>query len=169
MKNVIVRYGLFSTLLLLGLMSISFFTMDHESDFTTQEIIGYSSMIISMVFVYLGIKQHRDQNLNGSISFGKAFTTGLLIVIFPSVLFGAFDLFYTEVINPEFFTDYQAHYVEQMKSQLSEEDFKLAMIEMEQQMAMFGNPVMQFVLMGGTVYFIGIVASLLSAFILKQK
>lgn len=167
MKNVVIKYGSFSTLLLVVLMSLSFFMAD-DSNYSVQEIIGYSSMVISMVFVFLGIRYYRDYERNSEISFVQALKLGLLIALVPSVAFGVFDVVYTEFINPDFMENYQQYYVEQMKGTMSEEEFEVAVAQMKSQMEMFQNPVAQFFIMGLTVFLIGIVASLLSALVLKK-
>ena len=52
-------------------ISLAAFLFDTDPpNYGAQEVVGYASIILSTVFVYLGIKRFRDKELNGIISFG---------------------------------------------------------------------------------------------------
>ena len=165
MKNPIIRNGVYSGIFMLALFVIAYFI---GGDFGMQEIIGYLSILISLVFVFLGIKQYRDEMGNGNISFGKALQVGLLITLVPAIVFGLYNLFYIEFIDPNFIDNYYADALAQQKASLSPEEFKIKAAEIEEEKASFGSPLIQFGAMASTVFLMGVVVSIISSFILKK-
>ena len=75
MKKFILKYGLYSAALIIGLFSISFMTMD-TIGMAAQEIFGYLSIFLALVFVFFGVKAYRDKERSGSIKFGRALGVG---------------------------------------------------------------------------------------------
>ena len=170
MKQTILRYGIFSAITICGLFLIGWFAgKGLELDYTAQEIIGYTSMILSLSFVFLGIKHYRDKVNNGSVSFGKALIIGLLISLFASLAFGLIDIIYIEYINPNFTAEYYDHQISELKASLSGSELESALTKMESQKEMFSNKFMSFVVMSLTVFVIGFIVSLLSSLILQRK
>jgi len=165
MKNPIIRNGVYSGLLMLVLFAVAYFI---GGDFEKQEIIGYLSILISLVFVFLGIKQYRDEIGKGSISFGKAMQVGLLIVLVPSIVFGLYNLFYIEYLDPNFIDNYYAEALSQMKASLSPDEFKIKAAALESEKEAFGSPMVQFGAMAATVFLMGVVVSVISSFVLKN-
>ncbi|MBN1158053.1 MAG: DUF4199 domain-containing protein [Bacteroidales bacterium] len=60
-------------------------------------IVNYGIVI---VFVIYGIRSYRNKVLGGTISFGNAFLTGLLIVVFAAVLNNFYALIFNTIIDP---------------------------------------------------------------------
>lgn len=169
MLKTALRYGLTASILLLGIIGLSWLIFGDDTDFTTQEILGYASMAAAQIFVFLGIRHYRDQDLNGQISFLEALKMGLLIAIIPSILFGAFDYLYTTVLNPDFAETYMNAILEQQKAQLSAEEFEKVASQMKAQMEQFGKPHHMALLMVVTVFAMGIIASVISALLLRRS
>ncbi len=171
MKNLVLRYGLYSAGVMVGVFLFTFFFVAKESEmgYKIAEIVGYSTILLSMVFVFLGIKKYRDENNGGSISFGEALKVGILIVLIPSVAFGLYNLFYIEVLDPNFMENYYQYSLEEYKASLEPADFEAMKAKMEKEKAMFQNTGMQFFLMFLTVFIIGFIVSLISSMILKRE
>lgn len=168
MKNTIIKFGSYSCLLLLILFGISFLFED-LMDFSTSEIFGYTTIVLSLSFVYFGVKHFRDKENEGIVSFGKALKIGLLITLITSVTFGAINVVYTEVINPEFMTEYYNYTIEKHKENLPAEEFETRRAALESEKDLFANPLINFTLMAFTVFSIGLIVSLISALILQRK
>lgn len=168
MKNTILRYGFYSALILTILFILGLVVSEYFG-FTASEVFGYVSMIISLLFVFIGIKHFRDKVNNGVVSFGKALLIGILISLIAAITFGVIDLIYIIFINPDFATEYYAHAIEQYRATLSEIDFKEKLIELEAQKELFMNPFVSFLLMTVTVLILGFIISLISALILQRK
>ena len=168
MNNTIRKYGFFASTTICILSLLSWF-VGKDLDFTTQEVIGYASMIVSLSFVFFGIKHFRDTYNNGTITFGKAFLIGVLISLSAAITFGLLDVVYVKFINPDFLSEYYDASLAQMKEDLSPEAFELKLADLESQKELFSNIWVNFLVMSMTVFVIGGILSVLSAMILKRK
>jgi len=168
MKKIIIRYGTYSALTLIVLFGLTFL-FGKNLDFGASEKIGYASMFIGMIFVYLGIREYRETVGEGKISFWQAVKVGLLIVTIPSIAFGVLDVIYVTIINPDFVDNFYNYSLAEMKTNLSAAEYEVKAKEMESQREMFSNPFFQFVIMGLTVFLVGVVASFISSFVLKTE
>jgi len=150
MKPTITKYGLLA-LISAAVLFLAALVLGKELSFSTQEVIGYVSIFISLSFVFFGIKHFRDKENEGRVTFGKAFTIGVLISIFAALGFASIDYLYTTVINQDFVAEYMAT----MKANGEEmKDYSSSSL------ALF---------MFAIVLVIGIIVTLLSAFILQRK
>ncbi len=169
MRKTVYRYGFLAALVIIVLSAGSFLLTSKTLDYDRQEIIGYLTIFISMIFVFLGIKNFRDKVNNDALSFGEGLKVGVLIVLIPSVFFGLFALLYTEVINPSWGDQYYSHYIDSIKDRLPPEEFATAVKKVEQEKKMFANPGLQFILMFLTVFVIGFIVSIISSLALRRK
>tara|TARA_R110002073_G_scaffold40547_5_gene115190 strand:+ start:329038 stop:329550 length:513 start_codon:yes stop_codon:yes gene_type:complete len=168
MKNTVLRYGIWSALSICVLFLISSLALKNL-DFKTQEIYGYASIVVSLLFVYFGVKHFRDQKNGGLVSFGKSLLIGLLITSFASVTFGLYNVVYVEYIDPDFMTEYYNYSVEQVSKTLSGAELQSKLAQMEDEKELFSNPIMNFSLMFMTVFMVGLIISLISSLILSKK
>ncbi|TAI47231.1 DUF4199 domain-containing protein [Flagellimonas allohymeniacidonis] len=168
MKKTVIRYGTYGAICISVLFLLSW-TLLSEFPLATQEVLGYAAMIVSLGFVFFGIKHFRDHENDGKVSFKKALTIGVLISLITALVFGVLDIFYTEVLNPEFMDSYYEQTAKKMEETLSAEEFKVKLTELEAQKEMFGNPLFSFLLMAMTVFVIGFIISLISSLILQRK
>ncbi len=58
------------------------------------------SYILLILFIVMGIKNYRDQELEGYISYGKSLGTGVLIGLFGGIITGFFTVILFTVIDP---------------------------------------------------------------------
>ncbi len=101
MKKTVIKFGIYSFITGIVLF-LSALVLAQDLSYGAQEVLGYTSMVVSVCFVYFGIKNYRDKENNGTISFGKALTIGMLITLFAALGFGIIDFIYTAFINPDF-------------------------------------------------------------------
>ncbi|WP_298237397.1 DUF4199 domain-containing protein [uncultured Algibacter sp.] len=168
MKNTIFKYGLYS--LICGFLFFGLpFLLGMGVNFDYGELIGYASMILSLLFVYFGIKHYRDKVNNGKVSLGKAIAIGMLISLFSAVGVALFDYIYTTQINPDFATEYMDYSIKKMEATLSPEELIIKKAELTQQMEEYGGSGFMAFLMFITVILIGFVISLISGLILQRK
>lgn len=168
MKNTIIKYGIYS-LITASILFFSALVLAKSLDYSTQEVIGYLSMIASLSFVFLGIKHYRDNENNGYVSFSKALVLGISISVFAGVGFGIIDYIYTTQINPDFATEYLNKSLETMKSSLPVEEFEQKKLELTQQMEQYGGSGFMAFIMFATVLILGFIISLVSALFLQRK
>ena len=50
-------------------------------------VIGYTTMVLSFMLVFFGIRSYRENVGEGTIAFGRAFAVGILITLISSVLY----------------------------------------------------------------------------------
>lgn len=167
MKSTVYRYGIYSALTIVILGWTAFFALRNAS-LSMQEVAGYLSMLLAMIFVFLGIRHFRNNVNGGILTFGQGLKIGLLIILIPAVSFGLFDLLYTEVINPGWKDEYYSQYIENLRKSVAADKLDAAIRKAEKEKAMFENPVFQFLLMGGTVFIIGLIVTIISSLALRK-
>ncbi|MEX0288779.1 MAG: DUF4199 domain-containing protein [Flavobacteriaceae bacterium] len=168
MKNTVLRYGIYGGVAICGLFLLSWF-IGGELDYTTQEVIGYASMIVSLSFVYFGVRHFRDKENSGTINFKKALLVGVLISLITALAFGILDVIYVKFINPDFMTEYYDTLIAELRETLPPAEFEIERQKMESQREMFSNTFMSFLVMFLTVFVIGFIISLISALLLQRK
>lgn len=169
MKATIFKYGIYAAISISALFVIGWFLgKGLDLGYSAQEVIGYSTMLVSLSFVFFGIKHYRDNENNGQVSFGKALLIGILISLFAAIAFGIVDIIYLQ-LNPDFTTEYYDHHIAELKASLSGAELDAALAKMEEQRELFSSPTVSFILMSVTVLVIGFIISLLSALILQRK
>lgn len=168
MKTTVLRYGLAGAVTICVLFLLTWFLGEGLS-FSTREVIGYTSIVLSLSFVFFGIKHFRDKINSGTVSFGKALWIGVLISLITALAFGILNVIYVEYLDPGFHDEYYSYMVEQYRNSLSEADFNEKIKTLESQKAMFSNTFVSFSVMALTVLLIGFIISLLSAWILQRK
>ena len=71
MKTTVIKFGIYG-LILAMVIFLSALYFGGDLPYSTQEVLGYTSMVVSLIFLYFGIKHLRDQENGGSVNFGKA-------------------------------------------------------------------------------------------------
>jgi hypothetical protein len=71
-------------------------------NFKRMILMAIIGILITVLFVVSGTKAYRDKVLDGSISYGKAVFTGMLIVVFATVLSSFYNLVFNLFIDPEY-------------------------------------------------------------------
>lgn len=168
MKNTVLKYGSYG--FLVGILTFALaFLLGENLSYSVQEIIGYTSMVASLSFIFFGIKHYRDKVNNGIVSFGKAIIIGMLISIFVGLGVGIIDYIYTTIINPDFATEYLDKTLVTMKETMSPDVFETEKEKLKEQMEAYGGSGFMAFIMFITVVMIGFVISLISGLILQRK
>jgi hypothetical protein len=170
MKNSFMRYGVYSGLFVIAFIMLSWVLIKFAGiGYAPTEIIGYTTIILSLSFVYFGIRFYRDKQNGGVLSFWRGLGTGMLIVLVPSVCFGLVDVVYITLINPHFYDNYIQNQEKLMKASMSAAEFAVKAPEMRKQMQFFSQPWADFLIMFFTVAPIGLIATVISSFMLMRK
>ena len=114
------------------------------------------------------VRHYRDMVNGGFLSFGEGMKVGVLIVLIPSLLFGIFDILYTEVINPGWMEQYYVNYESKLKATIPADKLESALKYLQAQKEIFSNPFLQFLLMALTVFIIGLIVTIISSLTLKK-
>ncbi|WP_223034598.1 DUF4199 domain-containing protein [Hanstruepera marina] len=168
MRNTVLKYGSYGFLAGIIFFGLAFLLGDNLS-YSVQEIIGYTSMVVSLSFIFFGIKHYRDKVNQGTVTFGKALVIGLLISIFVGIGVAIIDYIYTTVINPDFATEYLDKTLATMKETMSAEEYDVEKVKLSEQMEAYGGSGFMAFIMFATVVMIGFVISLISGLILQRK
>jgi len=168
-----IKYGLLSGIILSVLFYFPFMIFKGEdmySFFKIGEIIGYSTMILCMLFVFFGMRSYRDTELGGSITFGKAFVSGLAITFIASLIFGVLTIILFKFVFTNLGNDLMEFYRRSiLESGKPQEIINAELAEMDSYRDVYNNGAFHGFLMFATVFFIGAIVALISSFILKRK
>jgi hypothetical protein len=170
MQKIIFRYGLMAGLIvaawMVGAIALCY-TLDN---FEGNMLLGYASMLLAFSFIYVAVKKYRDQQNSGIISFGKAFSVGLLITSVASTLYVAVWLVDYYVFIPDFLEKYTAHVLQVAQAQgASSTELAAKAKEMDQYKEMYKNPLLVILLTYTEILPVGLLVSLFSALLLKRK
>lgn len=79
-------------------------------------IIGFSAMAVAFSFIFVGIKNYRDKQNDGAITFGKGFLLGLMISLIASTIYVITWAVEFHFFMPDFMDKYSALQVKQLHS-----------------------------------------------------
>lgn len=151
-------YGLSSIVIF---MLFYFIGTDIQSK--TPQYLGY---LLLAIFIFMGIKSYRDQDLGGYISYSKSLGTGTLISLYGGIISGAFSVLFFMFIAPEMTEQIIAAAQENMAKQgLTEEQMQMG-IEWTRK---FMQPLWLFLfsIIGSVI--VGFILSLLISVFLKKE
>ena len=133
--------------------------------------MGTGLMINSLLFVatfatiFLGVKETRDEDLNGFLTLSQGFKAGLKIAFIAGLIAGIFTFIYMQFIDPEF----SERMMSAAEDQLDEKDVPEESREMALKFSGFmANPIFMGAFMIIWVVFWGLIKSLFSGMILKK-
>ncbi len=170
MKKYVITFGIIAGIIVSAMMVYSITSCYNSLDFEGSEVIGYSSMIIAFSFVFVAVKNYRDKNNGGVISFGKAFRIGLFITLIASTIYVLVWLVYFYNFVPDFMYKYTSHAIEQAKeSGLSAAELKAQTAQISGMSEMYKNPLFVVLFTYMEIMPVGIIISLIAALILKRK
>ena len=136
-----------------------------SSDFESNDFLGYASQVVILSLIFFGIRNYRNKELGGYISFGKALKTGLLMLLVAATIYVGVWLFYYYTFVPDFLDRFIPHALKNVPA--SELPAKTR--EMEQFREMYKNPLFIILITYAEVVPAGLVVTLASALILKKK
>jgi len=153
MKSTVIKYGMYGFLVGVIIFSLHLTLGIDNLDYSTNELLGYISIFLSLSFIFFGIKHYRDHFNNGLVTIGKSIAIGVLISMLVALGIAIADFIYTKFIDPSFFNNYEKMLIEQGK-----EDEIIKMTSATAALFMFV-----------LVTVIGFIISLISGLILQRK
>jgi hypothetical protein len=171
MRKIVLRFGLASGCILVAMASIMMpLCLNGTIDFDHSEILGYSSMVLSFLLVFFGVRSYRDTVAGGAIGFGKAFQVGILITLITCAMYVlAWEIAYFNFF-PDFLDQYSAHVLAKMRSTgASEAAIRETTTKMAELAKHYSNPVFNSAITFMEVFPVGLIMTLLSAAILRRK
>jgi hypothetical protein len=163
-------YGLLAGAIIVGLGAIAFQLLELDNT-STGEIIGYATMLIGLSMTYLGVKRYRDDRAPDPLSFGTAFKVGLGIVLVASFVYVAsWMLSYYFGSGAEMMEGYfTAEITNIQNSGLSAEVIAVKLEELQQMRANYSKPHNMALITFLEVFPVGLIVSLLTAWLLRSR
>lgn len=169
MRKTVLVFGLVSGAASVGMMFATnpFIEPGKEA---TADLLGYSAMLLSALLVFFGVRSYREIAGAGRLTVGRGFLVGLLITAISTLCYiVAFQVMYFKVA-PDFGERFTACMIERARaagqsSQAIEEVGRQA----RQLKRLYDHPATNAALTFATSFPVGVVASLVSAFILRRK
>ena len=165
MKKTILVFGLISGVVMAALM---FGTLPFTNSAWLQShsmFIGYTTMVLSFMLVFFGIRSYRENVGGGTITFGRAFAVGILITLISSVLYViTWEIMYFGI--PSFGERFMTMCVAHIKSSgASPEAIQTQLNQLKYLDNPFINAAMSFI----EPFPVGLIITLISAAILRKK
>jgi hypothetical protein len=165
MKKTVLTFGLISG----GMMAAMMLgTLPFTSSAWLQAhsmVIGYTTMVLSFMLVFFGIRSYRENIGGGTITFGRAFAVGILITLISSVLYVVtWEIMYFGI--PSFGEKFMTMCVAHIKSSgASPEAIQTEL----NQLKYLNNPLINAALTFTEPFPVGLIITLVSALILRKK
>jgi len=170
MKKIVLVFGLIFGAISSIMMFLTLPLMDKGViNFKNGEVIGYTAILISFLLVFFGIRSYRE-NAGGVISFGRAFSVGILITLISCLFYVAsWEVIYYKVM-PDFVDKYSAHMVDTMREKGASDAAILSkQKEMEKMKELYKNPLINAAITMIEPFPVGLVVTLISAAILRKR
>jgi len=169
MKKTVLTFGLISGAILAAMMLVTIPFADRIG-WEKGEILGYTTIVLSALLVFFGVRSYRENVGGGRLTFGRAFAVGILITLISSACYvGTWEIVYYKFM-PDFADKYAAHLVERAKaSGASQQKIDETKRQAKQFKQMYDKPLFNVALTFMEVFPIGLVVTLLSAGILRKK
>lgn len=170
MKRTVLVFGIISGLISTVMMWLTLPFMHRGIiDFKNGMVIGYTSIFLSLVLVFFGIRSYRE-NHGGTISFGRAFSVGILITVISCCFYVASWLVIYYNFMPDFMDRYATHIIHTMVEQgATDSAIKMKEIELESMKQMLKNPLINAAMTFIEPFPVGLVMTLVSAGILRRR
>ena len=165
MKKIVFRYGILSGVILLSLSAVVLrLNTDHN------EVFGYTTMVLSFLLVFFGVRKYRDTVGGGAIGFAKAVQVGLLISLITCAMYVvAWEIAYFNFF-PHFLDHYSEHVLAKMRAGgASEAAIRAQAARLAELAKRYQNPLFNSAITFMEVFPVGLIMTLVSAGILRRK
>lgn len=174
MKKVVMTFGLISGAIIAVLVwLIAWLCETGAVSLDDAELIGYASMLIALAMVFFGMKSYRDNYSDGKMTFWKGVQVGLLISLLGALCYWVSAAAYN-VVNPGFNERWAEKYTEQTVGEMRErgashDEIETSITQIRQMQEFMKNPLLFFLVALIEVLPVGIVVTVISALLLRQK
>jgi len=174
MKRIVIVFGVISGVISSAMMFLTLPLIKNGTiNFDNGEIFGYTAIFLSFLLVFFGIRSYRE-NSGGTITFGRAFSVGILITLISCIFYVAsWELIYFKLM-PDFarghMDKYAAHEIGAMRAKgASDAAIAAKKVEMEKLKTMLDNPLLNSAMTFIEPFPVGLIVTLVSAAILRRR
>jgi hypothetical protein len=169
MKRNVLKYGLLSGLVLAGTMAVTV-PFEHHIKASYGMLVGYTTMVLSFLIVFVGVKHYRDTECGGSITFGRAFAAGALMMLISCVCYVAMWEALSATVEKNFAHDYAVSMEKRAQnSGLQGAALEAKIAEAHKFEVMYSNPLYRMSMTLLEPLPVGIVMALVTAGILRRR
>jgi hypothetical protein len=165
----ILKYGVIAGLVVGGINFCFFVGLKDHPPLEYGMLIGYTTMLVALSAVFVGIKQQRDQELGGVIRFWPAFGMGVAITFIASIFYVVAWEASQAVTGGDFATTYANLVLEQARAK---GESAAAIAKMSAEMAQFkvqyADPWFRLPMTFSEIFPVGVLVSLVSAALLRR-
>lgn len=171
MKKTVITFGLISGAIsaLMGIITMPFLDKIEASH---TEILGYTTIILSFLMVFVGIRSYRENVRHGEISFGRAFAVGILITLISTCCYVAtWEALYFNVSSVHSAMEkYSSNLVDKAKaSGASAAEIQAQLQEIARYKELYQNPFFNSAITFLEPFPVGLVITLGSALVLRKR
>ena len=133
-------------------------------------VLGYTTIVLSLLLVYFGIRSYRDNVNGGQITFAKGFGIGILITLISCAFYVVtWEIVYFNFMH-DFMDKYGAYMVDKARAAGATPEAIQAQIDQARKMKeMYENPFINAALTFLEPFPVGLGITLISAAILRKK
>jgi hypothetical protein len=169
MKKTVLTFGLLSGAVSVAMMFATIPFVE-QIGFDHMLVVGYTTIVISFLFVYFGMRSYRDNVLGGTMTFGKGFNAGILITLISCVCYVAAWLVIYYTVMPDFGERYGAYLLADLQAKGASQAEVDALVKSSADMsAMLANPLTNAALTFTEPFPVGLLITLISAAVLRKK
>lgn len=139
--------------------------MYSNTEYKANDVLGYATLVILFSLIYFGVRSYRNNHLQGKISFPKALKIGAIICFLASTVYVILGLSYYYLFAPDFI-DVLSEFMIKNSAPDKVEETTANMANFKE---MYKNPLFAIFVSYMEVLPIGLLVTLLSAFIVKKK
>lgn len=165
MKRNVWIFGLVIGVVLAANMVVMINMMYSSDSMKGNDVVGYAAMVVMFSLIFFGVRNYRNKQLGGYITFGKALKMGVLTALVGSTVYVAVWLFFYYLFVPDFMDVYAGHVLKNC----SPNDVAAKTAEMAKFKEMYKNPLFVVLLTYMEILPVGLVVALISALVLKRK
>jgi hypothetical protein len=170
MKKTVMTFGLISGAISSAMMLGTVPFADRLIGFDKTEILGYTTIVLSFLLVFFGVRSYRDNVGQGAITFGRAFTVGILITLISCFCYViTWETLYNTVMHG-FMDKYATYMTEQAKASGASPQAVQAQLQQINQMSeWYKNPFFNVAITFMEPFPIGLAMTLISAAIFRKR
>ena len=167
MKKTILTFGLISGAISSLMMGI---TIPFADRIGHSYLLGYTTIVLSMLLVFFGVRSYRDHVGNGQITFSRAFLVGLAITVISCMCYVAsWEVIYFNFM-PDFADKYAAQVVQKLQAAgASAAAIQMKVAEMQRFKQLYAKPLYNVAMTFIEPFPVGLLVSLVSAAILRKR
>jgi len=169
MKKIVLTFGLISGAIVSVLMMVTMPFADRIGS-TKAEILGYTTIILSALMIFFGIRSYRENISGGRLTFLRGFAVGILIALVSSACYVAtWEVVYYKFL-PDFADKYAAGMVSKAKAAgATPEKLQKVTAEAEHFKVMYNKPAYNIAMTFLEIFPVCLLVTLLSALLLRRK